>query len=105
MFSLAALGFAPAAIIAVLSAARTVRLVVFDDFPPMVWLRVRLLALFGEKWGKVWTCPFCLAPYIMAGIVGWGYLSDLHWTWWVINGVWGLSYVASILVAYDQPEE
>jgi hypothetical protein len=105
LFNFGTFGLAPAAFIIVLSVARTARLIVWDDFPPMMWLRPRLIAWFGEKWGKLWTCQFCLTPYLTAGIILWAWLCDLHWTWWVINGVWGLSYVAAIIVAYDQPEE
>jgi len=36
---------------------------------------------------------------------GWAWLSDLHWTWWVINGVWAASYLAASVVAYDEPPE
>jgi len=32
------------------------------------------------------------------------YLSDLHWSWWLINGIWAGSYVAAMLYAYDEPE-
>lgn len=94
-----------AALIGTLSVARTARLVVFDDFPPALWLRERLLVLLGDTWGKVVTCPFCLAPYLSAGMIAWVYLSDLHWTWWVINGWWAASYIAAMVVAYDEPAE
>lgn len=96
--------FWAAVLIGVLSIARTARLICWDDFPPVAWLRVRLIAWSGEKWGKVWTCQFCLAPYLTAGMILWAYLSDLHWTWWLINGWWAASYAAAVIVAYDQPE-
>lgn len=103
-----------AVIIGVLSVARTARLVVFDAYPPMVWLRAHWLARFGEEgWAKLLTCQFCMTPYMAAVMALWAWLAwhpehgswgGLHWTWWVVNGVWGLSYPAAILVAYDQPE-
>lgn len=93
-----------AVIVGVLSVARTARLIGFDDFPPMVWVRVRLLAVLGDTWGNLLTCPFCLAPYLATGMALWAWASDTNTAWWVINGVWGLSYVASILVARDEPE-
>lgn len=95
-----------AVIVGVLSVARTARLLVFDEYPPMVWFRAQWDGRIGEDgWGKLIHCPFCATPYMAAVMAAWAYFSDLHWTWWVINGVWGLSYVASILVAYDQPED
>lgn len=45
-----------------------------------------------------------MTPYLAAGMLGWWFLADGHWTWWVINGWWGACYLAAIVVAYDQPE-
>lgn len=94
-----------ATIVGVVSVARTARLLNFDDFPPVVWLRAQALARLPEKWSGIAECSFCLAPYLAAGMMAWAYLSDLHWTWWVINGWWAAAYVAAIIVAYDQPDE
>jgi hypothetical protein len=101
------LGTIAAIIVAVLSVARTARLLIFDEFPPVVWLRIRVLSWFPEdsKWSVLLTCPFCMAPYLMAGMFGWAWLSDLHWTWWVINGWWAMSYLAATYVAYDEGAE
>ena len=98
-----------AVIVGVLSVARTARLVVFDDFPPMLWIRSQWVARWGEEgWAGLIACQFCLAPYLSAGMALWAWLAydagnewGLHWTWWLVNGVWGLSYIAAILVAYD----
>ena len=93
-------------IITVLSAARTARLIVWDDYPPTIWFRMKWDDLTGENpWNKLFHCQFCLTPYLVAGIMVWGYLSDLHWTWWVANGWWAMSYLAASYVAYDQPED
>lgn len=90
--------------VGVISVARTARLIVHDDFPPIAWLRVRFVALFpgDSSWSKLVECQFCLAPYLTIGMMAWAWLSNLHWTWWVINGWWACSYVAAILVAYDE---
>lgn len=98
-----------AVIVGVLSVARTARLVGFDEYPPMVWLRDKWEARWGkEGWGKLIFCPFCSAPYMAAVMLAWAWLSwgnePAETIWWVANGVWGLSYLSSILVAYDQPE-
>jgi len=97
-----------ASIVGILSVARTARLITYDDFPPMVWLRVRVLAWIkneDSKWKGLLECPFCLAPYLAAGMLFWGWVSDTDTVWWVINGWWAASYVAAIVVAYDQPED
>jgi hypothetical protein len=95
-----------AVIIGIISVARTARLIIHDDFPPMTWLRARILAQYDEdsSWRGLWECPYCLCPYLAAGMVAWMYLSDLHWSWWLINGIWAGSYVAAMLYAYDEPE-
>jgi hypothetical protein len=92
-------------IVGIVSVARTARLLLFDEFPPVEWLRVRFLALFREDspWTKLAECQYCVAPYLAAGMVAWAWLSDLHWTWWLINIWWAGSYLAAITVSYDEP--
>jgi hypothetical protein len=34
----------------------------------------------------------------------WAWAADLNTWWFVINGWWAASYLAAIVVAYDQPE-
>jgi hypothetical protein len=97
-------------VIGVISVGRTARLLIFDEFPPVEAVRVRLLARFPEdsKWSKIMECPYCQAPYLAAGLFLWAWLSWDHETamhvWWVANGIWAASYLAAILVAYDEPE-
>lgn len=94
-----------ASIIAVLGTARVVRLVVFDDFPPIVWVRIKWADLTdGTPWTKLTECGYCNAPYFAAANLAWAYFSDLHWSWWLFNGWLALSYVAPIVVSYDQPD-
>lgn len=99
-----------AVIVAVISIARTARLLTYDDYPPVAWARekAKLWFLSGErrmKWVALTECPFCLAPYLTAGMLAWMWLSDLHWTWWLANGWWAMSYVAAIIVARDEQPE
>jgi hypothetical protein len=92
-----------AAIIGILSAGRLARLLVFDDFPPAVWLRRRWFVAVGDSnWKGLFECPFCMAPYLVAGSMAWFYFSDGHWSWWIANGWWAASYLAAIVVAYDE---
>lgn len=91
--------------VAVVSAARLTRLLVFDDYPPVVWVRRGWDRLTNDgPWSQLVHCGFCAAPWILAAVAAWGWLSHLHWTWWVLNAWLAASYVASIIVAYDQPE-
>lgn len=96
-----------ATLVGVVSVARTVRFLVYDEMPPVIWFRTHVLARYKEDsdWSKLWTCQYCMAPYLSAGMLAWAWLSDLNTTWWVINGVWAGSYIAAILVSYDQPDE
>lgn len=93
-----------ALVIGIVSVARTARLLIHDAFPPAMWLRARFVAALppASKWAKLAECQFCLAPYLTAGMIGWAWVSDLHWTWWVVNGWWAASYFAAIVVSYDE---
>lgn len=96
-----------AVLVAVISTGRTARLLIHDSFPPVEWLRLKILTLIGpdNKWAMLLRCQFCLAPYLAAGMLAWAYASDLNSWWWLINGWWAASYVAAIVVSYDEPEE
>ena len=99
------------AIIAVVSTARFARLITHDTWPPAEWARPRIAAKLGEKWEPLVICPFCVAPYLVAGQMVWFWLTyraggDVFlWGWLLPNLWWAASYVAAIIVAYDQPEE
>lgn len=104
-----------AVIVGILSVARTARLVVWDEYPPMVWLRMKWDERIGEEgWGKLIHCQFCATPYMALGMFLWAALAlpgsdprDLWssaWWWFAVNGVWGLSYVSAIVVSFDTPE-
>lgn len=99
-----------AVIVAVISIGRTARLLTYDDYPPVAWARTKVQhwLLSGDRrmrWVALTECPFCLAPYLAAGMLAWMWASDLHWTWWLINGWWAMSYLSAILVARDEQPE
>jgi hypothetical protein len=96
-----------AILVGTVSVARTARLLVWDAFPPVEWLRLKFFVKVGDSpWKKLAECAFCLAPYLSLGMIAWALLSDLHWSWWLINIWWGpVSYGAAILVSYDQPPD
>jgi hypothetical protein len=98
-----------ACLVGVLSVARTARLLVWDEYPPTMWLRMKWDARTeGSTWNKLLHCQFCMTPYLTAGMMVWAWLAGapehLHWTWWVVNGWWAASYLAASYVAYDQPD-
>lgn len=95
--------YVAAAFIGVLSSGRLVRLLVADDFPPVV--RIRMLwdrVTKDGDWSKIVHCGWCASPYISAMILLWAVLSHLHWTWWVFNGWMAGSYIASWIVFHDE---
>lgn len=101
-------------IIAITSVARTARLLVWDEYPPMVWVRGKWDQRVTSGWNKLLHCAFCATPYLALGMGAWALLAlpGSEWQdwwssafWWVlVNGLWGGSYVAAIMVAYDQPD-
>lgn len=95
--------FAIALATLILSAARLTRLVVADDFPPSIWLRIRWDTWTKDgHWSKLVHCPWCLGPWLTLLVGLWAYLSNLHWTWWAFNGWLALSYVVSWVVFHDE---
>lgn len=100
-----------ACVVGVLSVARTARLLVWDAFPPTMWLRMKWDAKTERTtWNKLLHCQFCATPYMAAVMFAWAVWSGLgfhdFWgqVWWIANGVWGLSYVSAIVVAFDQDD-
>ena len=95
-----------AAIVAgTLGTARATRLVVDDDYPPVVWLRDAWRRLTNDgPWATLVDCAFCAAPYLAAANLAWAILSDLHPAWWIVNTWLAVAYLAAIVVVHDTPE-
>lgn len=100
-----------AVLIAIVGAARLTRLVVHDDFPPMVtirawWLRVT----WDEKkndvgsWSKLATCHWCFGPWALALPIATAWISGLAAWWWLFWGWLAASYLVSILVERDEKD-
>lgn len=90
---------------------RLSRILTYDAYPPAMWLRRKWLDLTRNRetndngpWGKLAICQWCATPWIMAICIAWGWFSSLHWSWWVFWGWLALTYVASIIIARDEPE-
>lgn len=95
-----------AAVVATLSVGRTARLLIHDTLPPVAWFRAWMVSKYKSEsdWADLWECPFCLAPWLMLWMFVWAEVSNLDWFWWTVNLWWGLSWLAAIVYAYDQPE-
>jgi hypothetical protein len=88
-----------AAVVGVLAAARLTRLIVYEAFPPAVWLRTRLAG--RGRWRDLVGCHYCTAPYVTAVVLGAGWA--VGWSlWWWVPTVWlAASYVAAMVVSWD----
>lgn len=91
------------AVISVVSAARITRLMTYDIFPPIKWIREKYINAFpeGSDWATLWVCPYCFGMYSAAFVLLWGHLS--HWDiyWWLFNGWMAMSYAAAVFMVHD----
>lgn len=96
------LDWAFVAVVTVVSAARLARLVVFDHWPPIVWLRT----LWDEKtgnsgWNLLLHCHICFTVWTAFGVLLWGYFADFNEAWWLVNGGLAAAYAAMYVVTFD----
>lgn len=95
----------------VLGVGRMARLVTHDAFPPAAAVRQWWTARTAKHydWTILFFCFWCLTPWIMAVALGWFALTFVHvafaWAWWIFWGWLALSYVASMVVARDEPAD
>ena len=99
----------------VLGSARLTRVIWYDKFPPAAWLRAKwddLTERPGTKrmqWNLLLHCPWCLSFWVALGCVGWfiggWYVEWIMWAWWVFWGTLAASYVGTIILVRDEPEE
>lgn len=120
-------------VLGVLATARLTRLVVHDKWPPMLHLRLWWIALQERRnhehreahpdwhildprqmlygWRGLLDCPYCFAPYAAALVLAGAIAADV-WSpdlgtlrdWWLVLAVWAAgSYLASMVVVYDEP--
>lgn len=94
-----------AVIVGTLSAARLTRLITQDSFPPAVWLRIQWdNRTDGTGWNVLFHCHWCMAPWMTLPVGLWGWLSNLHASWWVFNLWLAVAYIASMIVERDEKE-
>jgi hypothetical protein len=94
------------AAVTIASAARVTRLLTFDHFPVVKWLRTKYANWTdGSDWQLLAFCGYCASFWVTLVIVLWGLLTDWQPAWWFVNGVLGASYLAAILMARDGDDE
>jgi hypothetical protein len=94
------------AIITILSAARVTRLLTFDTFPPIKWVRDEFIEWTDKtpmrrSWQLLAYCGYCMSFWVTVAIVLWGYYSHWNTVWLLVNAVFGASYVAAIIMVHD----
>lgn len=94
-----------AVLVAIVSSARLNRLLTQDYFPPTMWIRNKWDALTEDRfpdWNRLFHCHWCMSFWTTIPVVLWGWLSDLHISWWVVNGILAISYLNAMLVERDE---
>lgn len=90
-------------IVGSLAVGRLARLVVDDDFPPVMWLRGWYIRTVPEHWAELVACAFCIAFWFALADTLWAFVSDLHWTWWFFNLTFAGAYLGAIINKRDVP--
>ena len=88
--------------VSIVSTARLTRLVTFDKFPPVRWVRDKYIdATDGSDWQLLAFCPYCAGFWVAIAVVLPGYFSDWHAVWWLVNGILAVSYLAAMVMVHD----
>jgi hypothetical protein len=94
-------------VIAVLGVGRFTRLIVHEDLPPVVWLRVNWDEAVTGSWNKLLHCHWCLSVWVSAVCIGWFVVGIWVWwialVWWIVWGLLALAYVAAMVIERDEP--
>lgn len=85
----------------VVSASRITRLFTHDVFPPIAWLREKLVKISPGEWATLWVCPYCFAMYSAIVVLLWGYFVRWDTYWWLFNGWMAISYLAATYMVND----
>lgn len=93
--------------IGIMAAARLTRLIVNDDFPPVLWFRARWNHWTREgtrleHWNKLPHCPWCFGPWATLLVFGIGFASGWHVAWYLFFGWLAAAYVTSWIVFHDE---
>lgn len=96
----------------VVGSARLTRLLLFDVYPPVKWLRDSWDMKVTSNWNTLMHCAYCAAPYVtlVTGVVGLWLLpvsvpySHMATWFWLTAGWAAGAYAAAVVVAYDGDE-
>lgn len=97
-----------AAVVLIFAVARVIRLITFDSFPPVQYLRDRWDLKTNESgWNELFHCGFCagfwvslvMTPIAVGSVLGWGVFASFTGLLWVFLGVLAVGYIAAIIVA------
>lgn len=95
-----------AVVVIVVGSARLTRIITYDDFPPIVRLRIWYDSHTSEEWSKLVHCPWCMGPWValmaMSTFAVSSYVPVLAAIWWVFWGWLTLSYWVSQYVHFDE---
>jgi len=92
-------------VVGVIASARITRLIVADDYPLVVRIRIWWDNHITGMWNKLLHCPWCFAPWtvLVVGFLAW--LCDyygLQTVWFVVFGWFAASYAAAWVVYHDE---
>jgi hypothetical protein len=94
-----------AVLVGIIATGRMTRLIVDDDWPPIVWLREKYVMAVPAAWAELAMCGFCVAPWVALPNLLIGWASDLAFWWWLPNLWFAGAYAAAMLNARDVPSE
>ena len=99
-----------AIVVAIVGVGRLTRVIVHDDFPPAVWWRMQWAKITHDgPWAKLFHCWWCLSFWVALLCVGWFLLTPLWvgfaWSWWIFWGSLAVSYLATMLIVRDDPND
>jgi hypothetical protein len=94
----------------ILGTGRLSRAIYHDAFPPSIWFRIQWDKLTeGSDWNLLMHCPWCITHWLVLGSMG-AFALGFIWPWvWVVWWLWhtwfALSYLTSMVIVRDEPEE
>ncbi len=92
-------------VVGTVAVGRLARLMVDDDWPPVMWLRGWYIRKVPEAWAPLVTCAFCVAPWAALPNLLIAWASGLAWYWWVPNLWLASAYLGAILNGRDIPSQ
>lgn len=92
-------------VVGVVATGRLARLIVDDDWPPVVWLRERYVLAVPVAWGELVMCSFCVSVWFALPNLLLAWVTDLSWLWWFPNLWLAGAYLAAMVNARDVPAD